>query len=114
MSKFIPEPVPGEPDWSNRWSIQVGEMKRALADIPDDYEIVLSNADVDELSIAELNITYLHPPTPHGNAGLVILEQGQVVTDEYDFEQRMETWLHYPQSGVKVWDEAEQVWKGDK
>lgn len=111
MSKFIPEPVGPDSPWSNKWSIGVGEMKKALADIPDDYEIVLENADVDDLNIAEVNIVHLFPPTPHGNAGLVVLGQGQVISGEYDYENRLETWLHYSESGVKRWDEGSMTWK---
>ncbi|AVD99181.1 hypothetical protein SEA_ADGERS_87 [Gordonia phage Adgers] len=114
MGMFMPEPVGDDPEnmkWSNKWSVSVGEMKAALANVPDDYEIVLESADVDDLNIAELNIIHLYPPTPQGNAGLVILGQGQVVSAEYDYENRHETYLYYPDSGVKTWDEPAKEWR---
>ncbi|QOR56229.1 hypothetical protein SEA_LINETTI_85 [Gordonia phage Linetti] len=114
MGMFMPEPVGDDPEnmkWSNKWSASVGEMKAALENVPDDYEIVLENADVDDLNIAELRIGHLFPPTPHGNNGLVVLSQGQVISAEYDYENRHDTFLEYPQSGVMRWDEAKKIWR---
>ncbi|QRI45560.1 hypothetical protein SEA_EKHEIN_86 [Gordonia phage Ekhein] len=114
MGMFMPEPVGNDPEnmkWSNKWSASVGEMKAALANVPDDYEIVLDGADVDSCEIGELRIAHLFPPTPHGNAGLVVLNQGQVVTAEYDYHERLDTYLDHPESGVKVWDEPAKEWR---
>ncbi|AUV60686.1 hypothetical protein HOS75_gp044 [Gordonia phage SteveFrench] len=110
MGRFIPEPVEGSDEWSNKWSTSVGEMKAALEGLPDDYEIVLENADVDDINIAELRIIHLFPPTPYGNAGLVVLGQGQVVSGEYDYETRLDVQLHTEDSGVKTWNEEARRW----
>lgn len=55
------------------WSITVGELKQAIAEIPDDYEVMLENAEVDEVDISNVNINRLYPPSATGSPGLLIL-----------------------------------------
>lgn len=71
------------------WSITVGELKRAIAGIPDDYEVMLENAEVDDCDISNVNINDLYPPAL-GAPGLLILGGGQIVNAEYAYHQRMD------------------------
>lgn len=71
------------------WSITAGELKRALADVPDDYEVMLENAEVDDMAISNVNIDRMLPPFK-GSPGLVVLGGGQIVSWEYGYERRME------------------------
>lgn len=87
------------------WSITVGELKKALADVPDDYEVMLENADVDDIEISNVNINRLYPPTATGSVGLVILGGGQIVNSEYDYDNRMDA--HHELGGDKHWRREE-------
>lgn len=85
---------------SSGWSITVGELRQALADIPDDYEVMLENADVDDIDISNVNINRLYPPAL-GSPGLVILGGGQILNSEYAYHARMDT--HHEIGGDKHW-----------
>ena len=71
------------------WSINAGELKRALANVPDDYEVMLENAEVDDTEISNININRLLPPFK-GSPGLLVLGGGQIVSWEYGYERRMD------------------------
>lgn len=71
------------------WSITVGELKRAIADIPDDYEVMLENAEVEDTDISNVNINDLMPPAL-GAPGLLVLGGGQIVNAEYAYDQRLD------------------------
>lgn len=91
-----------EPDYiSKGWSITVGELKRAIADIPDDYEVMLSNAEVNDIDISNVNIDNLYPPSATGSPGLLILGGGQILNSEYDYHNRMDA--HHAVGGDKSW-----------
>lgn len=85
---------------SSGWSITVGELKRAIADIPDDYEVMLTNADVDDIDISNVNIDTLYPPAL-GSPGLLVLGGGQILNSEYAFQPRMDA--HHSVGGAKFW-----------
>lgn len=87
------------------WSITVGELKRALADVPDDYEVMLENAEVDEIDISNVNINRLYPPSATGSPGLLILGGGQILNAEYDYDNRMDA--HHEIGGDKHWRKEE-------
>lgn len=95
---------------SRGWSITVAELKSALADIPDDYEVMLENADVEDIDISNVNINTLYPPSATGSPGLVILGGGQILNSEYDYDNRMEA--HHAIGGDKYWSSQEERWKG--
>lgn len=82
------------------WSITVGELKRAIADLPDEYEVMLENADVDDCDISNVNINRVYPPSL-GSPGLLILGGGQIVNSEYAYHQRMD--VHHQVGGDKRW-----------
>lgn len=89
------------------WSITVGELKRALLDVPDDYEVMLENADVDDCDISNVNINRLYPPAL-GSPGLLVLGGGQIVNSEYAYHERMDA--HHTVGGDKWWSSL----RGDK
>lgn len=74
---------------SRGWSITVGDLRRALEGIPDDYEVMLTNADVVDTDISNINIDSLYRPYAN-SPGLLILGGGQVVNSEYAYHQRMD------------------------
>jgi hypothetical protein len=86
---------------SRGWSITVGELKRAIADIPDDYEVMLENAEVDDIDISNVNINKLMPPSVTGSPGLLILGGGQILNSEYDYHNRLDA--HHMLGGDKHW-----------
>jgi len=96
-----------ESNLSSGWSITVGELKKAIADIPDDYEIMLENAEVDDIDISNININRLMPPTPTGSPGILILGGGQILNAEYDYDLRLDA--HLDIGGDKYWYKGE--WK---
>ena len=71
------------------WSVTVDELRAALEGLPGDYEVMLSNAEVDDIDISGVNIDRLYPPYA-GAPGLVVLGGGQILNHEYGFEQRMD------------------------
>jgi hypothetical protein len=85
---------------SGGWSITVGELKRALADIPDDYEVMLENAEVDDCDISNININTLIPPAL-GSPGLLVMGGGQIVNSEYAYHERLDA--HQIVGGEKRW-----------
>lgn len=96
---------------SDGWSITVAELKRALADVPDDYEVMLCNADVDDIDICNVNIDGLFPPAL-GSPGLLILGGGQILNLEYAYHDRMDA--HHTVGGDSYWstrENPEGEWK---
>jgi hypothetical protein len=89
---------------SSGWSITVGELKRALESIPDDYEVMLTNAEVGDIDISNVNIDGLWPPAL-GSPGIFRLGGGQIVNSEYAYEQRMD--VHHQVGGDKYWTTRE-------
>lgn len=94
---------------SKGWSISVAELKAALSDLPDDYEVMLTNADVDDISICNVNIDGLYPPAL-GSPGILRLSGGQIVNSEYAYWERMDA--HHEVGGDSVW--TGQYESGDK
>ena len=96
---------------SRGWSITVGELKRALADVPDDYEVMLTNAEVDDIDISNVNIDGLYPPAL-GSPGIFRLGGGQIINSEYAYHSRMDA--HHEVGGDSYWttrDNPEGEWK---
>ena len=89
---------------SRGWSITVGELKRALADVPDDYEVMLTNAEVDDIDISNVNIDGLYPPAL-GSPGIFRLGGGQIITSEYAYHSRMDA--HHEVGGDSHWTTRE-------
>lgn len=86
----------------------VGEMKEAIKDLPDDYEVVIDGADVEDCEIAELHLDSLY--TPHlDHTGLVVLSAGQPISEDYDYHVRLDVALDYDK-GVR-WDEENKRWR---
>lgn len=94
-------------EFGKGWSITVAEMKEAIKDVPDDYEIVMDNAEVDECEIASVTIADMYPPAL-GAAGLVVLRGGQVISAEYDYHVRLDASFDFPSDS---WNDREWVWK---
>ena len=90
------------------WSMSVGEIKKALSSVPDDYEIMVDNAEVDDCEIAEVHIRNMYPPALD-SPGLVILSCGQVVTSEYDYHPRMDA--DHMIGGTLWWNSQTQEWR---
>lgn len=88
------------------WSITAADLKKALEAVPDDYEVMLTCADVDDCDIASMRIDGLYPPAL-GSPGLLILGGGQVVNAEYAFHERMDT--HHMVGGDRAWSD-EKGW----
>ena len=88
------------------WSITVRELKQAIAGIPDDYEVMLENAEVDECDISNVNINYLYPPAL-GSPGLLVLGGGQILNSEYGYHERMDA--HHIIGGDQTWN-TEKGW----
>lgn len=82
------------------WSITVGELRRAIANVPDDYEVMLENADVDDCDISNININRLFPPAL-GSPGLLVMGGGQILNSEYAYHERFDT--HMEIGGDKTW-----------
>lgn len=90
------------------WSIDVGNLRKAIQDLPDDYELMVTCSDVDDCEIAEAHIDSVYPPSL-GSPGLLIITTGQTVTSEYAFHERMDV-FHMTGAGVKLWSEEHEVW----
>lgn len=90
------------------WSINIGQLKKAISDLPDDYELMVTCSDVDDCEIAETHIDSLYPPALE-SPGLLILSTGQTVTSEYAFHPRMDAY-HQSSAGVKQWSEEKLQW----
>lgn len=73
---------------TNGWSMTVGELKAALKDIEDDYEVFIDLGDC-EINTAHLSTAGLFRPSL-GSNGLFILDAGQVVSTEYGYHSRMD------------------------
>lgn len=93
---------------SYNWSINIGQIKKAIADLPDDYELMVTCSDVDDCEIAETHIDSVYPPSL-GSPGLLVLTTGQTVTSDYAFHARMDAY-HSTGSGVLLWSEEKQEW----
>lgn len=94
---------------SNGWSITVGELKKAIADIPDDYEVMIANADVGDIEIANVHIDAVYPPSATASPGLLILGGGQILNAEYDYDNRMDA--HHAMGGSQYWNAVHQKWE---
>lgn len=81
------------------WSITVGQLRAAIADVPDDYEVMLENAEVGDIDISNVNIERVFPPSATGSPGLLILGGGQIVNAEYDYDNRLDA--HHAVGGDK-------------
>jgi hypothetical protein len=93
------------------WSITVGELKRALADVPDDYEVMLTCAEVDDTDICDVRIDGMYPPAL-GSPGIFRLGGGQIVNSEYAYHERMDA--HHEVGGDltwTTWGNPEGEWK---
>lgn len=96
---------------SRGWSITVAELKRALADIPDDYEVMLTCAEVDDTDICNVNIDGIYPPAL-GSPGIFRLGGGQILNSEYAYHERMDA--HHSMGGDLHWttrDNPDGEWK---
>lgn len=95
------------------WSITVGDLRRALDGVPDDYEVMLSNAEVDDCDISNVNVDSLYPPF-EGAPGLLVLGGGQTLNHEYGYHERMDRG-HEGTDDVKSWHNfatlSEQRWR---
>ncbi|WP_424863031.1 hypothetical protein [Streptomyces sp. MMS24-I29] len=87
-------------------SVTVGELRKAIADLPDDYEVVLDDADVDDCEIAEVYIASQHPPAL-GTPGLLVLKSGQIISSEYHYGPRLDVSFEFPQPS---WNTRTQTW----
>ena len=66
--------------------MKLGELRRLLADLPDDADIFV---DMGDLQFHEVRLRYKLPPVlDHSYA--VILEMGQVWNAEYDLDMRLD------------------------
>lgn len=74
------------------WSMTVGELRAAIEGVPDDYEVMLENAEVADCEISSMHVYGLFPPAL-GSVGLLVLGGGQVVTSEYAYHPRFDVWL---------------------
>lgn len=90
------------------WSITAGELKQALKDVPDDYEVMLENAEVGDIEISNVSIGRLYPPSATGSPGLLILGGGQILNSEYDYDNRMDA--HHAVGGDRWWNSNEGYW----
>lgn len=88
------------------WSITVGELKKALATVPDDYEVMLCNAEVDDIDISNVNIDGLLPPAL-GSPGILRLSGGQILNSEYAYHPRLDV-SH--QVGTTHWHRDRGAW----
>lgn len=74
---------------SSGWSITVADLRKALENVPDDYEVMITNTqEIDDLSIAGVHIADLMPPSAEGSPGLLVLGGGQIVNSEYGYDAR--------------------------
>lgn len=92
---------------TNGWSITVGDLKAALSTVPDDYEVMLTCADVDEIDISNVNIDRLYPPSL-GSNGLLVLGGGQILNSEYAYHVRMD--VDHQIGTTSTWDERRLEW----
>ena len=93
---------------SNGWSITIGELKKAISEIPDDYEVMLCNAEVEDIEISNVNIEAIYPPAL-GSPGILRLGGGQILNSEYAYDERMD--VHHAIGGDKWWNSSKQEWK---
>ena len=87
---------------SRGWSITVGELRSALEGVPDDYEVMLTNAEVDDTDISNVNIDGIYPPAL-GSPGILRLGGGQILNSEYAYHERMDA--HHAVGGDEYWTE---------
>lgn len=105
----IKDPIPHEDDFkhtSNGWSLTVGDLKKMLADMPDDYEVMIDEGDCE---IASAYADRYYDRTPMGSTGILVLGMGQVVSSEYDYHNRLDVALDTG-LGDSRWDPKEQRW----
>lgn len=80
---------------SRGWSITVEQLRKALEDIPDDYEVMLENADVGDIEICGAHLSLVFPPT-ETSPGLLVLGGGQILNYEYGYDERLSRFLDAP------------------
>lgn len=92
------------------WSINAADLANALSQIENlsEYEVVLDDADCDHCEIAELRIERVYTPVLD-HCGLIVLSQGQVISEEYDYHARMDA--DHMASYTKHWDDKSKTWK---
>lgn len=93
---------------SSGWSITVRELRAAIDGLPDDYEVMLTNAEVDDCDISNVNIDSIYPPSLE-SPGLLILGGGQILSSEYAYHERMDA--HHLLGGTRRWVKDE--WRDD-
>ena len=66
-------------------SMKLGELRKLLADIPDDADVLMDEGD---LQFAEVNVKYVLPPVL-GHSHAVLLDMGQVWNyDDANYRRR--------------------------
>ena len=88
------------------WSMSLSELRAAIADLPDDYEVGIDGAEVADCEIADLHVDRKLPPA-HDHAGLLVLRSGQQISYEYDYHPRLDVDLDFGQT----WDAQAKAWK---
>lgn len=87
------------------WSVSIGELRKAIQDIPDDYELVIDGVEVD----CDLNSLHprrlMHPVLD--KPGLLVMEPGMPITSDYEYHPRLDVWLEI---GGEDWSEKDQKW----
>lgn len=76
------------------WSMTVGEMRAAIDGVPDDYEIVLDNAEVDDCEISNVSVDIRLDPALDC-PGLLVLRGGQIISSEYEYHARLDACLQF-------------------
>ncbi|WP_181273617.1 hypothetical protein [Brevibacterium oceani] len=95
------------PDGIHNWSMTIGEMRAAITDLPDDYEIVLDGADVSDCDIAEMHIDSVYDPALDA-PGLLVLTAGQTISEDYHYHPRLDVELEI--GTAPRWDETDRTW----
>lgn len=90
------------------WNLlTVGELRAAIADLPDDTQLVADGAEED-CEASEMRIHRFMPPALD-QPGLLVFEFGQVITSEIDYHPRLDVWLDMPTS--QSWDDRAKKWR---
>lgn len=96
------------PICSDGWSISLRELRAAIKGLPDEWEVVLDAADVEDCEIAALHVHGRHGPTDQ-TCGLLVLSAGQVISSEYDYHRRLDASFEDPSH--PRWDEETASWQ---
>lgn len=104
------EDANGGPLTPQGWSLSVGTLLHALKDLPSDTEVMLSNAEVGDIDIADLHIETLYPEARGiGAPPILVLGSRQVVSSEYAYPQRMDA-AHLLGNDSR-WDDKSNTWR---